>query len=529
MRLQVVLGLFTSILIVGPVSAATGGTIQDQSVSFTYPASHWDTTASADLVGAWGSPAADVLRASGWWYRTPTDTREHPFPAPDSESYVGGDLTLVWNNVDGKGFRATQVTHVIDNERPSGTLISEMTLENVTSSYTFVKLFHYLDVDIPGNGDDDRVVQLEGTRELSFFSAHGGGSIRYRGNGTFRVAPYPTLLDALNDDAATPMLDAGAPFGPGNASAAFEIWYSLNVGQVVSQHVSVSVRPSGDYVKGEASRHTGFPALWFCRSSSLPALDGLAYAWDMRRTAALLPDALVGRICDPGEQVLVGDGFRYGGGATTFVTYSPTTGITEVGGVPVANVLPSPQPWAWNIEATGDFDYDGRPDIVWRNSLTRKVVIWRIGFDSVSGSNVWLGNIVPIPDQAADANWSIKAALDFNNDGLRDLLWYNSTSGKAVIWHMDGAVKRINGIFTDPSTVGNANWKIVAAGDFGKGPTSSGAPTPVFGAPDIVWRNDTSGRLVVWHMNFAGQRTAGVFMTPDSPDDPLAVRVVGPR
>jgi hypothetical protein len=128
-----------------------------------------------------------------------------------------------------------------------------------------------------------------------------------------------------------------------------------------------------------------------------------------------------------------------------------------------------------------------------------------------------------VPDQAADANWSIQAARDFNGDGLRDLLWYNSTSGNAVIWYMDAQVKRISGGFTTPMSAGNNNWRIVGAGDYGKG---SGG---VFGAPDIVWRNATSGKLVVWHMNFAGQRTAGVFTSPDSPSSPLDYEVVGPR
>jgi hypothetical protein len=45
----------------------------------------------------------------------------------------------------------------------------------------------------------------------------------------------------------------------------------------------------------------------------------------------------------------------------------------------------------------------------------------------------------------------------------------------------------------------------------------------------MVWRNATSGRFVVWHMDQAGNRTSGVFTTPDAPASPLAWTIVGPR
>ncbi len=529
MRIRIGAGTLAALLGAGRLLAATGGTIQDQAVSFAYPASHWSVTAAADLVGAWTSPAADVLHAEGFWYRAPSDTREHRFPPPDTESYLGGDLTLVWNNVDGKGFKATQVTHVVDNERPSGTLLTELRLENLTSSPMIVNVYHYLDVDIPGNGDDDNAMWIAGAYELSFYSSHGGGAIRYRSmeGGLFRVAPYPDLLDALDDDVVTSLSNDGAPLGPGNATAAYQSAYYMNPGQPAGGGISISVRPKGNYIKGEGARHTGFPALWFCRSSPVPAQDGLLYRWDMRRTSALLPELLYGGVCHANRQVLVGDKFR--GEFTSYATYDTTTGRTEIGGVQVTGVLPAALPAVWRIEATGDFDSDGLPDIVWRNAMTHKILIWRIGYDGPGVGNPWLGNIVPVPDQAADANWAIRGALDFNGDGRRDLLWYNSTSGKAVIWHMNAAVERISGAFTTPSNAGDNNWNIVAAGDYGKGPVTGGAPAPVFGAADIVWRNATSGRLVVWHMNFSGQRTAGVFTTPDSPSDALNVRIVGPR
>jgi hypothetical protein len=133
------------------------------------------------------------------------------------------------------------------------------------------------------------------------------------------------------------------------------------------------------------------------------------------------------------------------------------------------------------------------------------------------------GVIVPSPSAAVNANWSVVAALDLDLDGNTDLLWYNSTSGRIVRWLMDADVQRLAGLFTNPMQAGNNNWKVVAGGDYGAGP--NGLP----GTRDIVWRNDTSGRIVVWNMDTEGNRTAGRFTNPPEPAPALGWTVAGPR
>jgi hypothetical protein len=50
----------------------------------------------------------------------------------------------------------------------------------------------------------------------------------------------------------------------------------------------------------------------------------------------------------------------------------------------------------------------------------------------------------------------------------------------------------------------------------------------VWNSPDIVWQNDTSRKIVVWHMDPQGRRTSGTFTTPDALGASGEV-VVGPR
>ncbi len=179
----------------------------------------------------------------------------------------------------------------------------------------------------------------------------------------------------------------------------------------------------------------------------------------------------------------------------------------------------------WKVAATGDFNADGRPDLIWRNYTSQKLVVW-----TMDGTTK-LGNLVPTPDQAVDSNWEVVAALDYNKDGNRDLLWYNYSSGKIVVWYLNASLVRIAGAFTAPANAGDANWKVYAGGDYGVGAGG------LFATSDIVWRNATSGKLVVWYMDASGNRTSGVFTTPDSPTsdpdgNPTAATdwaVAGPR
>ena len=80
---------------------------------------------------------------------------------------------------------------------------------------------------------------------------------------------------------------------------------------------------------------------------------------------------------------------------------------------------------------------------------------------------------------------------------------------------------------TTPANAGDSNWRVLAGGDYGVGPAQTGTPLP--GSKDIVWRNATSGNMVVWHMDFAGSRTSGEFTNPTAPTTPLDWTVAGPR
>jgi hypothetical protein len=85
---------------------------------------------------------------------------------------------------------------------------------------------------------------------------------------------------------------------------------------------------------------------------------------------------------------------------------------TDVGKTPITS----------RIAGVSDFDADGKPEVLWRDT-SGDVFMWVIRKLSFV-ANIWSG-------------WSIVGVGDFNGDGGADILWRNTT-GEVSIWLMDG-------------------------------------------------------------------------------------------
>ncbi|MFC7247123.1 FG-GAP-like repeat-containing protein [Catellatospora aurea] len=87
----------------------------------------------------------------------------------------------------------------------------------------------------------------------------------------------------------------------------------------------------------------------------------------------------------------------------------------------------------FQVAAVGDFNADHRADILWR-STDGRLVIWFSGQEA--------GKVFPtyknLPGWLASSTWHIKNAGDFNADGRADILWHNTANGQVFIWFMSG-------------------------------------------------------------------------------------------
>ena len=134
-------------------------------------------------------------------------------------------------------------------------------------------------------------------------------------------------------------------------------------------------------------------------------------------------------------------------------------------------------PVAWQIAGTGDFNGDGRDDILWRNT-DGQISNWlATAAGGYTQNNANAAAVVPIA-------WHVVGIGDFNGDGRDDILWR----------HNDGTVSNwlatVAGGFTandaNAARFAPTNWHVAGTGDFNGD-----------GRDDVLWRND-NGQLSNW-------------------------------
>jgi hypothetical protein len=169
----------------------------------------------------------------------------------------------------------------------------------------------------------------------------------------------------------------------------------------------------------------------------------------------------------PSNQVM----FRYGAGSSN----SPASAISST-------------PF---ISCSGDFNGDGKQDILWRSFQTGEVDIWYM-----NGSRVISKDRIG----AVGLDWKIGGIGDFTGSGFSDILWENTVDGRSVIWVMHGD-SHVDYAF--PSQ-GN-QWSITGIVDLDHN-----------GRASILWRNIVSGDLIAWHssgsLSFSGTRIGNASM-----------------
>jgi Ca2+-binding RTX toxin-like protein len=139
-------------------------------------------------------------------------------------------------------------------------------------------------------------------------------------------------------------------------------------------------------------------------------------------------------------------------------------------------------PNEWQIQGMGDFNGDGRSDVLWRNANGEVYVSRSSATGPVALSGQSLGFV--------DIGWTIQGVGDFNGDGRSDILW-RYTDGEMYLWNSqtgDGAVtfqgQGLGGVPLD--------WHVAAIGDYNAD-----------GRSDVMWRND-NGDVYVWNSEPTG-------------------------
>jgi lipopolysaccharide export system protein LptA len=128
----------------------------------------------------------------------------------------------------------------------------------------------------------------------------------------------------------------------------------------------------------------------------------------------------------------------------------------------------------WHIAGSGDFNHDGKADILWQSS-DGTPMIW-----TMNGTSVATTTTLADPG----ASWHAVGTGDFNGDGNADILFQN-TDGTPLVWIMNGTSVAATATLANPG----ASWHVIGTGDFNDD-----------GKSDILFQN-TDGTPLIWTMN----------------------------
>ncbi len=131
-------------------------------------------------------------------------------------------------------------------------------------------------------------------------------------------------------------------------------------------------------------------------------------------------------------------------------------GTTRMDAVsPSGGQAPDPQ---WKVAGVGDFNADQHPDLLWQHDTSGALSVWLM-----NGSTVFADASI-VPDRMTDLRWKVVGVGDFNIDGKPDLLWRNMGTGDMAAWLMNGLSRIIHAPLS-PMALTDQGWQVGAVTD----------------------------------------------------------------
>jgi len=236
---------------------------------------------------------------------------------------------------------------------------------------------------------------------------------------------------------------------------------------------NVVIRNQGDFNADSRS-----DVLW--RNSA----SGENYLYPMNGATILSSEGYLRTVSVPDWRIVASGDFD-GDGKADILWRNASTGenyLYVMDGLSIANegYLRTVADQSWIVAGVGDFDGNGRDDIFWRNTGSGENYVYLMNGIQIAGE----GYVRTV----ADNSWEVAGVADFDGDGKADVLWRRMASGENYLYLMDGiAIKPSEGYLR---TVADQSWQIKGVGDFDGD-----------GTADIAWRNTSTGENYIYFMD----------------------------
>ena len=213
----------------------------------------------------------------------------------------------------------------------------------------------------------------------------------------------------------------------------------------------------------------------------------------------------------PREYALVGTGDFRGDGVIALVLQSRSanrialwyTGGADHAAITGGDYVSVTAPFGWTLVGVGDFNGDGKSDLVFQNQTTNQVAFWFMSGPVFQGGV--LMPFTPLP------GWKIAGTGDIDGDGFTDLIFQNQSTGQIALWYMHGTTYVGGTVMT---TIPAPGWKVVGVGDYNGD-----------GNADLLFQSQAGSQAAVWYLK------NGVFAGGDllSLAPPSGWKIAGPR
>ena len=425
-----------------------------------------------------GSGGADTMQGGAG---NDTYYVDDPGDVVDEAVGQGSDTVLSWLHDYSLANIVTQLSSI-----PSGQLVNVTkadTVENLTLMETAVNgTGNSLDNVITGDAQDNTLLGLGGDDTLYGWAGNdtldgGAGKDKIDGG-----AGVDTALYHATRAASTIVHNADGSLTVSSGLDGTDTVTNVEYLQFSDQIVHVN--PNDDF-NGDGESDIIFQNM---------VANGAVYIWVMNG-ASIINDSSGMPGVAGADWAVKGAGDFDGDGKSDMVFQNTASAdgavyIWEMNGVGISNpgagyVANAGKDWV--VTGVGDFNGDGQSDIVFQNTASADgaVYIWEMNGATIANPGTgYVGN--------AGKDWVVKGVGDFNGDGVSDIVFQNmSANGAVYIWEMNGTT------IANPSAgdVGNAgkDWAVTGVGDYNGD-----------GKSDIAFQNaNASGSVYVWEMNGA--------------------------